>query len=239
VNRCVLALALTGCSELAFEGTVIDPFGAALPGVLVTSEPGRCAGTTNAQGIYYARCKPGRYTLTATLNGHFPHSVDVRQSERVLHPVDPLTLFPDPGEPGPWLLLEDGLRRPDPAPVERRDAPRERRYCLTSDAPTTTVVPAGETLLLDPSGSEYRLFELDDQDCARHEAWRAGEWRVASESVMELNSAPLGSGLRHAPELAVGDYLLAPWDSARFAVVSPTAPAEQTKRYAGFRITVE
>lgn len=236
-----LALVVAGCQRPTATGTVQDVTGAPLEGARVTVVGTLCQDITDDAGRFSLSCQPEPWKVMVVKKGYVSEEVDVDASEGDDHDLGTRTLVPIPeGGSGLYVYREGAWHRPGAGVLERRlDPPRgmpdRRSYCLLPDESASTEVPADELLLYEKGTTDWSLFRLDDDGCARHLTRDGRAWKIEySEQPHSVGREVGGSQRLHTVDLEPGEYFLAWWRGGNF--VETSASQDGPRRYAGFHL---
>jgi hypothetical protein len=144
------------------HGTVLDPFGDGVQGVVVDIVGTKFSATTDSDGNYSLDYAPGEFIVEFRKEGYTSASKTFKVSEKGPVPVEDVVLYPVPDEPGIYYLGE--ALEPTPVTrIERQDqqgamSARYKYYAANTEDRLT--VPDGSVTFLDAVDGDQRLVAI-------------------------------------------------------------------------------
>lgn len=227
---------LAGCAQMSIDGQVVDVVGAPVAGAVVTAVGSTCQTVTGPQGRFSLPCKPGRYTVAVSAEGHHDAEQTLSAMDREPHDIGVVELVNMPRSEGLFRMVGTDFLRLDPGWLGRNADEQTKAYCLREEDSAVNTVSTG-LRLYERAADDWRLFRLDEEGCAQRLVWRAGAWRVESQDPVEPERRVLGTDILNQFELTSGRYFLADWPSGRFRPDATRGP-EQDKRFSGHLLIV-
>ncbi len=235
----LLALALTGCGQMAIDGELVDAGGKPLAGARVTAMGSTCATTSGDDGKFSLPCPTGTYDLLITKEGYIEVKEQLDATERERYNIGKKVMIAIPDSKGLFWFQDDVYQPLHPGfltrDIQRTAEGKTRAYCLDQDASEANSLAAGVHAFFDNETDGWRPFRLDEAGCAYRDAQdERGRWTVSYKEKPDFEERTLEAGKKIAfIELTAGDYFIADWDNGFFT----TAEGDK-KHYTGFWLTV-
>lgn len=150
------------CGNRGMHGTVLDPFGDGVEGVVVDIVGTKFSATTGRDGHYSLDYAPGEFTVEFRREGYTSTSKTFTVSQKGPLPVEDVVLYPVPDEPGIYYLGE-ALEPTSRTRIERQDqqGPWSARYkYYAANTEHLLTVPQGSIAFLDADDGDQRLVAL-------------------------------------------------------------------------------
>ncbi|KPL09418.1 hypothetical protein AMJ71_06485 [candidate division TA06 bacterium SM1_40] len=223
----IAALVLGGCARPRISGRVIDNFGSPVDGVTVLIADERHTATTDADGRYSIRFKPGRLTLRAMKAGYMADSLIVTLDERRPFEARTLELFRIPQSKGVFAIGPD-----DYVPLARgsigdqsweRDEGWRADHVYQAEG-DLTVLGKGRLQFVDNSGLPKIVLVKSDADGRIGEmatgfmgAVESSDFDIIEDDQIYLDPMTI---LREV-DLEPGYYVFVEWQDILFAPARP------------------
>lgn len=221
----VALLALTGCSKMAVDGTVVDAQGQPIEGAMVTAVGTPCTTTSGPEGAFSLECQPAEHKLIISAEGYTTEDLDVEATERKRYEIGKKVLIKIPDERG-LHLLQDGAYTTMKGGYLERQLVKEgglthRAMCLNPDRGEPNELGSGVHALFDYEHPGWRPFKLDAEGCAyRDTKNEQHKWTVEYREKANYETREVNDGKTIVLlELPPGDYFIADWDKGFFNAV--------------------
>lgn len=234
-----ILIGLYGCTSPSVVGQVVDHTGRGIAGAEVIARESTQAATTDAEGRFEIEGLVGPQVLQFEHPDYFPESLDAQLSGETLTVLEPTALLRVPSAPGLYVIQQRRAVALSAATLKReirtQRGEKRRRFCLSEPSMEMDSLPAGETLFLAHDAPPWRLFRLDEENCAyRDERDAAGRWSVKYRNKPRVQAIRGETEAQFSiADLEGGAYFIADWGG--FFVPSP----ETDDRYSGRLLRID